>query len=468
MTPTRQCHTASPRGIFTTPSLFTRTLGVITVSNVSDFRSFYQLVVKASDGLYKDSATVMVNVTNLTASDLGFQHSVYSASVTENLKTVQTLAALKATGCHLNEPLFYSVLNPMGRFAVSQSSGVLETTGVPFDREQQDVYTVVVKVEDMRTPARTATAQEDYNLFRIDPGLGDVSLQRPVDFEALNKYVLRVLAVDEAEPTHSTAAQLVIQARNPDGYRLIYNLEEGNGSKHFHIDFKTGVLTVTNPLDYESQTMHVLTVRASDSVTGAFSEASIEIEVEDVNDNAPVFSKSKYSVNMAEALPVGSSVIQVSASDRDSAQNKDLTFEIMKTEGNETEFFAVDPSSGMIVTTQVLDHENTKHFILKIKATDRGSAPLSGETSVFVNVTDVNDNPPDFVTSQYGASLDEMAKCGHIVIKIQASDPDTGDLNNLKYKILSGNEGRTSTSTSPRGSSPSPTCARGTWILTTT
>ena len=412
---------------------------------------------------------------------------------------------------------------------MSQTSGVLETTGVPFDREEQDVYTVVVKVEDMRTPARTATAQvkvfiddvndnspqflnlpfsmmvtedtepgdvlyqvtavdkdlgengsivysleEDYNLFRIDPDVGDVSLQRPVDFEALNKYVLRVLAVDEAEPTHSTVAQLAIQvrnrtnpvfqtllyplkvpedvppfttilhvqARNPEGYRLIYNLEEENASRHFHMDFKTGVLTVTNPLDYESETMHVLTVRATDSVTGAFSEASIEIEVEDVNDNAPVFSKPKYSVNIAEALPVGSSVIQVSASDRDSGQNKDLTFEIVKTDGNETDFFDVDASSGLIITKQVLDHENTKHFTLKIKAIDRSSAPLSSETSVLVNVTDVNDNPPDFVTSQYGANLDEMAKCGHIVIKIQASDPDTGDLNNLKYKILSGNEGR--------------------------
>ena len=88
--------------------------GVITVSNASDFRTFYQLVVRASDGLYKDSATVMVNVTNLTASDLGFEQSVYSASVTENLKTVKTLAALKATGCHLNEPVLYSVGKPDG------------------------------------------------------------------------------------------------------------------------------------------------------------------------------------------------------------------------------------------------------------------------------------------------------------------------------------------------------------------
>jgi len=67
---------------------------------------------------------------------------------------------------------------------------------------------------------------------------------------------------------------------------------------------------------------------------------------------------------------------------------------------------------------------------------------LSNTATTVIRITDVNDNPPDFVTSQYKASLDEMAKCGHIVIKIQASDPDSTDLNNLKYKILSGNEER--------------------------
>ncbi|KAM4555445.1 protocadherin Fat 2 isoform 1-T1 [Odontesthes bonariensis] len=503
--------------------------GVITVSNVSEFRPLYELVVRASDGLFKDSATVRVNVTNLTASDLGFEQSVYSASVTENFKMVKTLAALKVTGCHLNEPLLFSLINPMGKFAISQTSGVLETTGVALDREERDVYDVVVKVEDMRTPPRTATArvkvfiddvndnspqflnlpfsmmvsedsepgdvlyqataidrdlgengsivyslEDDYDLFRIDPDVGDVSLQRPLDFEALNKYVLTVLAADEGEPSYSTMAQLSIQvrnrtnpvfqtllyplkvpenvppfttilhvqARNPEGYRLIYNLEEENASKHFHIDFKTGVLTVINPLDYESETAHVLTVRATDSVTGAFSEASIEIEVEDVNDNAPVFSQLTYRVNIAEGLPVGTSVIRLSATDGDSGRNKDLTFHILKAEGNDADLFEMNPETGLIVTKQVLDHEDTKKFNLKIKAIDNGTIPLSSEVFVLVNVTDVNDNPPDFVSTQYKASLDEMAKCGHIVIKIQASDPDSTDLNNLKYKILSGNKDR--------------------------
>ncbi|XP_068182443.1 protocadherin Fat 2 isoform X2 [Antennarius striatus] len=503
--------------------------GVITVRNVSEFRPFYQLVVQASDSLFKDVATVRVNTTNLTASDLEFEQTVYSTSITENLENVRRLAALRAKGRYLNEPLFYSVVNPNGKFTISESSGVLQTTGIPFDREEQDTYEMVVMVQDTRNPPRTATTQvkvfiddsndnapqflnlpfsmmisetsepgdvlyqvtaidrdlgengsmmysleEDYSLFRIDPEVGDVSLQRPLDFEALNKYVLTVLATDEGDPSHTTAAELSIQvrnqtnpifqtllyplkvpenvppfttilhvqARNPEGYRLIYNLQEENASKHFHIDFKTGVLTVTNPLDHESQTLHVLTVQATDSVTGAFSEASIEIEVEDVNDNAPVFSKVKYPVTIAEGLPVGTPVIHLSALDRDSGRNKDLTYQMVKTEGNETDFFDINPQSGLIITKQVLDHEDTKHFNLKVRVSDKGAIPLSAEAYVFINVTDVNDNPPDFATSKYEAMLDEMAKCGHIVIKIQASDPDTGDLNNLKYKILSGNEGR--------------------------
>ncbi|CAL8272565.1 unnamed protein product [Boreogadus saida] len=503
--------------------------GVISVIDSLEYRPLYELVVKATDGLYKDSAIVTVHLFNLTASGLGFREKSYSARVVENQSLVKTLAALRPTGCHRNEPLVFTVLNPTGRFTISQTSGILETTGVPFDREERDMHEVVVEVRDLRVPPRRTRTQvkvyiddvndnapqflnlpfsmlvsedsepgdvlyqamaddrdlgenksiiysleEDFGLFRIDPRVGDVSLQRPLDFDVLNKYVLTILAEDNGEPSHSTTAQLSIQlrnrtnpvfqtllyplkvpenvppfttilhvqARNPEGYRLIYSLEEDNSTKHFHVDFKTGVLTVTNPLDYESQSMHVLTVRATDSVTGAFSEASVEIEVEDVNDNAPIFSKLPFSVDIPEGLPVGSSVLQVFASDRDSERNKDLMFQMVKTEGNETDFFELDPDTGLIVNTQILDHETTKQFHLKIKVTDNGTVPLSTEANVVVNVTDVNDNPPNFADSQYDVSLDEMAKCGHIVIKIQGSDPDDKDLNDLKYRILSGNEAR--------------------------
>uniref|UniRef100_A0A3B4AC03 Cadherin domain-containing protein n=1 Tax=Periophthalmus magnuspinnatus TaxID=409849 RepID=A0A3B4AC03_9GOBI len=502
---------------------------IISVDNVTDFKQFYQLVVRVSDGLYKDSAIIKIALINLTETDLKFEQHVYTASVSENNKAPKILAALKVSGCYLNEPLVYTIINPMGRFGISKTSGIFESIGVPFDREIQDLYEIIVKVEDSHTPPRTATTlvkvyiddvndnapyflnlpfsvvisddiepgdvlyqvtaidkdlyenalivyslEDNFELFRIDPKVGDVSLQRPLDFEALNKYVLTIVATDESEPSYFTASQLTIQirnrtnpifqtllyplkvpenvplfatilhvqARNPEGYRLIYNLQEENASKHFHIDFKTGVLSVTNPLDYESQSMHVLTVRATDSVTGAYSEATIEVEVEDVNDNAPIFSKLAYSTNIAEGLPIGTSVLQIFASDKDSGRNKELIFQLVRTEGNETNFFEIDKQSGLITTKEILDYEDTTHFDLKVQVSDNGTSPLTSERFVFVNVTDVNDNPPDFINPQYDTTLDEMAKCGHIVVKIQASDKDANDVNNLKYKILSGNEGR--------------------------
>lgn len=500
--------------------------GVISVSDVSGLQAQHQLKVMASDGLYKDIATVQVNISNMTMSNLKFEERLQVATVLENVTFVKTLAVLRAAGGYLNEPLVYKVLNGGDKFAIIESSGVLHTTGVPFDREEQNEYDLVVEVKDTRNPPRRAITQvkvyiddindnapifsnlphsltiseetepgdvlfqvmasdadvgengsfifmleDDFELFRIDPYLGDVSLQRPLDFEALNKYVLTVLASDEGEPSYSAVAELYIQvrnrtnpvfqslfyplklpeniapfttilhvqARNPEGYRLIYNLEEENATKNFHVDFKTGVLSVTDFLDYETQAMHLLTVRATDSVMGTFAEARVEVEVEDVNDNAPVFQKHTYEARVLEGLPAGTSVAQITATDADSGANKEITYELLSTGKNETEFFEIDLQSGTLLTTQELDFETIQHFLLKIRATDSGSPPLSSEAYILVNVTDVNDNPPDFTKTHYRASLDEMATCGHIVVKIQASDPDSTD---LQYKILSGNENR--------------------------
>lgn len=500
--------------------------GVIFISNVSDIQTHHQLKVMAYDGLYKDTATVQVNITNMTTSNLKFEEQLQVATVLENVTFVKTLAVLRAVGGYLNEPLVYKVLNAGDKFAIIESSGVLHTTGIPFDREEQHEYDLVVEVRDTRNPPHRAIThvkvyiddindntpiflnlphsltiseetepgdvlyqvmgsdadvgengsiifmlEDDFELFRIDPYLGDVSLQRPLDFESLNKYALTVLASDEGEPSYSAVAELYIQvrnrshpvfqsqfyplklpenispfttilhaqARNPEGYRLIYNLEEENATKNFHIDFKTGVLSVTDFLDYETQAMHLLTVRATDSVMGSFAEAKVEIEVEDVNDNAPVFRKHMYETHLLEGLPAGTSVLQITATDEDSGRNKEITYELLDTGKNETDFFEIDAQSGLLVASQELDFEATQQFLLKVKATDSGSPALSSEAYILVNVTDVNDNPPDFTKTHYSASLDKMATCGHIVVKIQALDPDSTD---LQYKILSGNENR--------------------------
>ncbi|XP_025148164.2 protocadherin Fat 2 [Bubalus bubalis] len=488
-----------------------------------------ELIVRASDGLYQDTALVKISWTQSPNTTLQFDQDVYRATVKENLLERKALVILGAQGNHLNDTLSYFLLNGTDMFHMIKSAGVLQTRGVGFDREQQDTHEVAVELRDNRTPQRVAQAlvrvsvedvndnspefkhlpyhtiiqdgtepgdvlfqvfatdqdlgvngavtyafAEDYTYFRIDPYLGDISLRKPFDYQALNKYRLKVIAQDGGTPSLQAEEEVLVivrnksnplfqtpyykvrvpenitlytpilhtQARSPEGLRLIYNIVEEEPLMLFTTDFKTGVLTVTGPLDYESKTKHVFTVRATDTALGSFSEATVEVLVEDVNDNPPTFSQLVYTTSISEGLPAQTPVIQLLASDQDSGQNRDVSYQIVEDGSDVSKFFQINGSTGEMSTVQELDYEAQQRFHVKVRAMDRGDPPLTGETLVVVNVSDINDNPPEFRQPQYEANVSELATCGHLVLKVQALDPDSRDTSRLEYLILSGNQDR--------------------------
>ncbi|XP_006893802.1 PREDICTED: protocadherin Fat 2 [Elephantulus edwardii] len=503
--------------------------GLISVLNPAFLVHSRELTIKASDGLYQDTALVKMTLTQALNTSLQFDQHVYRAAVKENLKIKKALVILGVQGNHLNDTLSYFLLNNTDKFYMIRSSGVLQTRGVAFDRERQDLHEVAVEVRDNRTPQRvaqalvrvsvedvndnppefqhlpyytiiqdgtepgdvlfqvTATDQdlgvngavtyafaENYTYFRIDPYLGDISLKKPFDYQALNKYRLKVIAQDKGTPSLQTEEEVFVtvrnksnplfqspyykvkvpenitlytpilhtQARSPEGLRLIYNIVEEEPLMLFTTDFKTGVLTVTGPLDYESKTKHVFTVRATDTALGSFSEATVEVLVEDINDNPPTFSQLVYTTSVSEGLPAQTPVIQLLASDQDSGKNRDVSYQIVEDGSDVSKFFQINGSTGEMSTVQELDYEAQQHFHVKVRAMDRGDPPLTGETLVVVNVSDINDNPPEFRQPQYEANVSELATCGHLVLKVQAIDPDSRDNPNLEYLILSGNQDR--------------------------
>ncbi|XP_074147953.1 protocadherin Fat 2 [Sminthopsis crassicaudata] len=503
--------------------------GLISVVNVALLGHSCDLTVKAFDGLYHDISVVKINLTEAPVTALKFASDVYMVTVKENSLDTKALIILGVNGSQFNDTLSFSVLNGTDMFGMIQSVGVLQTKGVAFDRELQDTYEVAVKVRDDRHPPRVAQATvkvsvedvndnppefkhlpyytaiqdgtepgdvlfqvsatdldlgdngaityafaEDYVYFWIDPYLGDISLKKPFDYQALNKYTLRVIARDGGNPSLQAEENVLVtvrnksnplfqslhykvqipenialytpilhtQARSPEGLRLIYNIMEEESLTLFTADFKTGVLTVTGPLDYESQTKHIFTVRATDTALGSFSEATVEVQVEDINDNPPVFTQLVYTALVSEGLPAQTPVIKLLASDQDSGRNKDVSYSIVEDESEDSSFFQIDKSTGEMSTAQELDYETQQQFHVKVRAVDDGLPPLSAEALVIVNVSDVNDNPPAFRQPQYEANVSELASCGHLVIKVQALDPDSGDTTRLEYLILSGNEDR--------------------------
>lgn len=501
--------------------------GVISVHNVTQLRSRYELKVRVSDGRFASVATVKINVKENKESKLKFTRESYKASVQENSSEKKTLAIITSVGSQVNEPLFYRLLNPDKRFAISRTSGVVSTTGIAFDREVQDVFDFVIEVtkedesedgahvlltvtvEDMNDNkpmfvnlpyhalAQMDTAEgqvirqvtavdkdqgsnadiryeikEHGEQFQISP-TGEISLKKKFEKDALNTdFVLVVVARDNGEPALSAEVEvpitvvnkampvfekpfynieipeniqlhtpvLHVQASDSEGPRIVYTISEGDPFKQFSIDFNTGVLHVVQPLDYETHPAYKLNVRATDSLTGAHSDVFVDIILEDVNDNAPVFLSKAYYANISEASVIGTSVLQVDAKDSDTGNNQQLFFQLVEEKGKSSNYFTIDRDTGIISAAQVLDHEEIQQHKLRVRVVDGGVPALSSDVIVTVDVTDLNDNAPVFTEPTYTSTISELAPRGHFITQMQASDADSCDANKLEFSIISGND----------------------------
>ncbi|CAK6442579.1 unnamed protein product [Pipistrellus nathusii] len=501
--------------------------GSVTVQNTTQLRSRYELTVRASDGRFASLAAVKIHVKESRESPLRFTQDSYAATVKENSTEARTLAVIAAVGNPMNEPLFYRILNPDRRFKMSRTSGVLSTTGVPFDREQQEAFDVVVEVTQEHRPAAVAhvvvkVAVEDQNdnapvfvnlpyyaVVRVDAPAGhtirhvtavdrdsgrngavhyylkehhehfqmgpsgDLSLKKPFEPDTLNKqYLVTVVAKDGGDPAFSAEAVVPItvmnkampvfekpfysaeipenvqahspvvhvQANSPEGLKVLYSIADGDPFGQFAIDFNTGVIHVVAPLDFEAHPAYKLSVRATDSLTGAHAEVFVDIVVEDINDNPPVFAQRAYAATLSEAAVVGTSVARVRATDADSEPNRGVSYHLSGNHSQSHGHFHVDSGTGVVSLIRALDYEQCRRHRVAVRAVDGGMPPLSSEVELTVDVTDLNDNPPVFDPQAYEARISEHAPHGHFVACVKAYDADSPEAGKLEYSILSGND----------------------------
>ena len=151
--------------------------GILTLREGSDddgdMLDRYRLEVSVSDGKFVDRAAVDVDVKVLESSGLRFARPEFDAEVLENSTAAEQVALLPVVGRAVNEHVSFALLNADDQFSIHATSGVVRTTGVPFDRERRDGYVVVVEARDQRTPARVAHA-----LLRV--GVVDANDNAPV------------------------------------------------------------------------------------------------------------------------------------------------------------------------------------------------------------------------------------------------------------------------------------------------
>nr|XP_046263027.1 protocadherin alpha-8-like [Scatophagus argus] len=193
-------------------------------------------------------------------------------------------------------------------------------------------------------------------------------------------------------------------------------------------DGKIPILVLQKSLDREAAGSHSLVLTALDGGKPPKSgEMNILVNVLDVNDNTPLFSQETYSVTLSENTPVGTTVIQVNATDLDEGQNGEVYYSFGNSVSNMLfNLFDINSLTGEITVIGPIDYEQRERYEIEIQASDKGLAPLTTEKSVIIKIVDVNDNAPEIEVTSFSSSIPEDSRPGTTVALISVNDLDSG------------------------------------------
>jgi len=165
-----------------------------------------------------------------------------------------------------------------------------------------------------------------------------------------------------------------------------------------------------------------------------------------MNDNDPVFDPPYYAASISEAIPIGTVVLRLLATDADSGINSVLRYHIQQvtnSTADDSSYFHISSTLGIVTTKLTLDHEQSRNLHFIVSATDGGMPfPRSATTTVNIAVTDFNDNSPKFYQHSYELSISDQSRRGQFVTIVKATDEDSSDRERLSYAIVDGNQNR--------------------------
>uniref|UniRef100_A0A6Q2Z1H0 Cadherin EGF LAG seven-pass G-type receptor 1 n=1 Tax=Esox lucius TaxID=8010 RepID=A0A6Q2Z1H0_ESOLU len=413
------------------PFTVNNSTGWITVAAELDRETteFYTFGVEARDcGIPVMSSSASVSITVLDVNDNipTFTEKVYSLKINEDAVVGTSVLTVTAVDRDVNSVVTYQISsgNTRNRFAItSQSGGGLITLALPLDYKQERQYVLTV----------TASDGTRYDTTQVFINVTDANTHRPV-FQSANYQVM----ISEDRPVGSTV--VIISATDEDtgeNARITYIMEDN--VPQFKIDPDTGAITTQMEIDYEDHASYTLAIIARDNGIPQKSDTTyVEIIILDANDNTPQFLRDMYQGTVFEDAPIYTSVLQISASDRDSGTNGRLSYTFQGGDDGDGDFF-IEPYSGIIRTARKLDRENVPVYTLKAFAVDKGIPPLKAAVDIQVSVLDINDNAPVFEKDELFILVEENSPVGSIVARISATDPDEGTNAQIMYQIVEGN-----------------------------
>ncbi|XP_058506395.1 protocadherin alpha-3-like isoform X7 [Solea solea] len=364
---------------------------------------------------------------------LGAAQIAYSVSEESNPGT--TVGHL-AKDLHLDvqelETRGFQISGPNTRyFEVSVKNGILLVKD-RIDREELCSRNVKCSLEV------EAIVNSPLNLYRFEVKILDINDNAP-SFR-IPGIVLNVS--ESAFPgerfTLPNAFDADIGTYSVKGYKLSQN-------EHFTLDVQnsgeetmSAEMVLQKALDREKQTVIKLTLTAVDGGKPPKSGTlSITVIVQDVNDNIPLFDTQLYKATVPENTPQGATVISVNARDLDEGLNGEIEYKFINHDNDRNvNKFAINPVTGDITVNGELDHEKSKAVEIRVQAKDKGQNPRASHCKVLVEITDINDNPPEISVTSLVDVVREDATLNTMVGLMTVRDNDSDKNGVVQVRIV--------------------------------
>ncbi|XP_068596854.1 protocadherin alpha-8-like [Brachionichthys hirsutus] len=296
------------------------------------------------------------------------------------------------------------------------------------DREQRSKHTLLVTAVDGGKPQRSGTLNVSVVVLDINdnrPMFGQemyqISIQENVP---VGTSVFRMNATDSDEGPNRDIEYSFGKTLN----KKVYDV--------FHLDKLTGEIGIKGILDNEDSNMYELDIEASDKGTPPLTgECRVIIKIIDVNDNPPEIEVTSLSNTVSEDVKPGTIISLIIVTDKDSGLNGKIISQIT----NDVPFVlkaSYKENAYSVVTKDRLDREKVSHYEIIIKATDCGEPPLSTFKTLNIQISDVNDNRPQFSQSPVQFYLVENNVAGAPIFSVNAMDKDLNDNAAISYQIM--------------------------------
>uniref|UniRef100_A0A1A8LUI0 Cadherin 7, type 2 n=2 Tax=Nothobranchius pienaari TaxID=704102 RepID=A0A1A8LUI0_9TELE len=366
-------------------------------------RDQYVLVIQAKDmvgqmGGLSGTTSVTVTLTDVNDNPPRFSHKSYQYTVLEVLPVKSVVARIKAADADIgsNAEMDYRIMDGdgPGMFNITTDEETQEgviTLQKPLDFETRNSFSLRVEATNRNIDSNFLSSGPFSDITSVRVTVEDVN-EPPIFSSPLNKMV-----VSEDAKVGTSIGR--VSAHDPDtsNSAIRYSIDRNTDlDRFFNVDALSGVISTAKPLDREVNSVHNLTIWATESQDPAQIGKGIAlITVLDINDNAPVFA-IEYDTTLCENAMPGQLIRTISAVDKDEPLS-----------GHRFYFTLDAPVAGNLNFTLRDNKDNTASMLTKrggfrrseqpvyrlpVLITDSGSPALSSTNTLLVRVCECDSN----------------------------------------------------------------------------